>query len=252
MRRTPFSRRRNESEYLTQKSLKPFYETYFRSVQLLLKIIPLLEKERNILKIDVEYNRAASTLINKSLQHFESVIVLTEQGLYGDATALMRNVTSDLLMLDYLNLHPELVSKFLEETKTTYQDDSSFKKIFNEVTMIRELQSHGSVLSMETFSIMSKASHSSHWGSQMYAYDLPNGDIAYKNGPRYEFKKSVAHWAMIVAAPFDFARSVMRHRVHTKLDMISKEWRLVHKEIVAIEPTLDALQASAREVVFKR
>ncbi|XOB46385.1 MAG: DUF5677 domain-containing protein [Candidatus Nealsonbacteria bacterium] len=250
LRRKPFSVKRQRSILLTNKHLKAFYPVYKKSTEGLLDAIDLLVNEVEE-KIDERFNRAALILLSRSVQHFESVIILTENGLYGDAISVLRNILSDMLMMNYLHLHPELIELFLKESTSDYHKSKEFRKAFIESTMIEELQRYGSVLSKETFSKLSKASHASSWGVQFYSTKSKRGKQQnLKYGPGFEAKKALMLLSMILSGPWDFLNIILHHRRSDGLDVESDAWRKIQKVVDELDNQIRRLSSKGIKILL--
>ncbi len=230
------TKRKRTSVLLTRHSCKPFYPLYNDSSKLLKTVVDLLVDEIEK-EIDTEFNSASLILLNRSIQHFESIVTLTEQGLYGDAWILLRSVMSDMNMIYYLHFNPELIEKFLSERGDTYQLDKSFKESFSESKIIDSLHQHDLSISKTSFSKLSKASHASSWGSQLFGQENSSKSYSMKYGPGYEFKKAVTMLSVILGGSLDYVNIILNHRSENGLDVNSGPWARIQKEQnMLIEP----------------
>jgi len=250
LRRKPFSIKRQRSVLLTSKHLRAFYPVYKKSTEGLLDAIDLLVNEVEK-KIDERFNRAALILLSRSVQHFESVIILTENGLYGDAISILRSILSDMLMMNYLHLHPELIELFLKENTSDYRKSKKFRESFAESTMIEDLQKYGSVLSKETFSKLSKASHASSWGVQFYSTESNDGKKQnLKYGPGFETKKALMLLSMILSGPWDFLNILLHHRRRDGLNVESDGWREIQEIVDELDNPIRQLSSKGKKILL--
>lgn len=248
---TYFTRNRYWNIAITKRQLKAFYPIYNESIKALLEVIDLLITEARE-GVDEQFNKATLILLSRSVQHFESIVVLTENGLYGDAMALSRNILSDMLMFSYLHLHPELIDLFLKEKSGDYKSNKKFKEAFSESKMIEEMEKRGgSALSKESFSKISKALHASSWGIQYYARESSTGLTHHlKYGPGYEFKKSLMMLAIILSGPWDYLTMIISHREIDKLDVSSENWKRIKKKINQLEKPVKRLSARGLQILM--
>ncbi len=248
---TYFTRSRYWNIAITKRQLKAFYPIYNESLKTLLEVIDLLTTEVKE-GVDEQFNKATLILLSRSIQHFESIVVLTENGLYGDATALSRNILSDMLMFSYLHLHLELIDLFLKEKSSDYKSNKKFKEAFRESKMIEEMEKRGgSVLSKESFSKISKSLHASSWGIQYYARENSTGLSHHlKYGPGYEFKKSLMMLAVILSGPWDYLTMIISHREIDKLDVSSENWKRIKKKISQLEKPVKKLSVRGLQILM--
>ncbi len=112
-----FEEKEEKIAKLTKDSVQIAYPIYWEGLNLVKDVINLLVDDAtncpdgNRRKFSMVY----LMLINRSLQHIESMRLLTERGLYGDSFVIMRGLMSDLSMMQYLHFHPELLDLFLNE-----------------------------------------------------------------------------------------------------------------------------------------
>ncbi len=229
--KTIFARKRQKSIYLTKKTFPQFYPIYNDSLSLVLSVVDLLTKEIEEKK-DEKFNKATLFLLSRSIQHLETIIVLTENGLYGDAYIILRGVLSDMSMMYYLHFRQDLLDMFLNEKSDDYQQNKKFKELFNEGAIEKYLASKDMPSIRESFQKISKAAHASSWGVQFYGTE---GKIKHqynlKYGPGFESKKALAMLSMIESAHWDYLNIILWHRYHSNLDITSNSWEEIKKQV---------------------
>ena len=165
----------------------------------LLNTVDILIKEVEYKK-DFLFNKAALLLLSRSIQHSESILLLTENGLYGDSWIITRSIFSDMNMFQYLHLCPELIKMFLEESANEYQSNKEFRKLFSETTVRKKIESRGMSPFKDTFDKMSKTAHASSWGAQLYGTRAnKKSQYHFKYGPGFETEKALAILSGIVS-----------------------------------------------------
>lgn len=228
--KTFFARKRQKSIYLTKSTFRQFYPIYNDSLKILLDVVDLLIKEVEQKK-DEKFNKATLFLLSRSIQHIETIVVLTENGLYGDAWATLRGVLSDMNMMYYLHFRQDLLDMFLNETSNDYQLNKKFKELFSEGVIERYLTSKGMPSIRESFQKISKAAHASSWGVQFYGTE---GKVKHqynlKYGPGFESKKALVMLTMIESAHWDYLNTILWHRYYSNMDIQSSHWEEVKKQ----------------------
>jgi len=215
---------------LTQKTFRDFYSIYKNSLQELLIVKDLLVEEY---KKDTSllFHKVTLILLSRFIQHMESLLVLVEGGLYGDAMVIMRSIISDMKMYQYLQLKPDLVVLFLSESQQEYQKNSKFKAAFNETAIDKVLIENGGRSTKESFEILSKAAHSTSWGAQLYGTagkDVKKYNLKYS--PGFELKKAFTSLTCVAPAFSDFVNMIIVNRRNNNLDLSHPNWLLVIKK----------------------
>jgi hypothetical protein len=234
----------------TRETFEPFYKICSSALLELLKVKEKLIEEVRLDR-DKEFNEAALLLISRSLQHHESIFILIERGLYGDAFSIARNILSDVSMFYYLHHNPELIPMFIKESDTSYQDDAAFKKAFNEGTIQKNLKVNGHSAPVKSFQLLSKTAHASAWGAQLYGTGDrkdPNVFIA-KFEPQFESKKALGLLGIILSVNWDYLNMVLWHRHHNKLDVNSKFWLGIQENVKKLRPLILGLGEKSEEIL---
>jgi 8-oxo-dGTP diphosphatase len=246
-----FEEKKNKSVRLTQRTFKQFYPIYEESLSTLLRVVDILIKEVEYNK-DSLFNKATLLLLSRSIQHLESILLLTENGLYGDAWVIARGVLSDMSMLYYLHFRPELIEMFLKEEGDDYQLNKRFRKLFNETVIQEELQQHGLSSPQDSFQKISKAAHASSWGAQFYGTRAEKkGQYHLKYGPGFETEKALAILAAIISAHWDYLNTILWHRHHNKLDISSPEWEKIKDDVLKLEIEVTKFSTIGMSVLFE-
>lgn len=181
-------------------------------------------------------------LINRALQHIESIRVLTERGLYGDSFVLVRSLMSDVSMIQYLHFHPELLDLFLTEKQDDYQNNKNFKKAFNETTIEKELVDKGLPPFSLSFQALSKASHASSFGSQLYGSKGEKSSQYYLNyGPKFQPEKALILLDIAAGSFYDLITLVLWHRFHTKEKIDNEGWEKVKVDLEKLKKDVKIL-----------
>jgi hypothetical protein len=219
-----FEKKKYKIKKLTKKTYKPFYDIYNEGLRLILKLKDELisEFERGE---DEEFNKACLVLLCRSIQHLESIVTLTEAGLYGDATALIRNIMSDMDMLYYLHFNPQLINIFLKESAKDYQTNKNFNKYFNESAIDRFLSNKGLISIKESFQKLSKGNHASSWGCQFYGTRGEENKYNLKYEPGFETYKTLYIFPMIIPAHYDFINIILQHKKDANLNLDKTIWK---------------------------
>jgi len=246
-----FKKKKSRSVNLTQKTFKQFYPIYEEGLSTLLNAVDILIEDTEDNK-DLLFNKAALLLLSRSIQHSESILLLTENGLYGDTWIITRSIFSDMNMFQYLHLRPELIKMFLEESTNDYQSNREFSKSFSETAIRKELESRGMSSFKDIFNKMSKAAHASSWGSQFYG-TRANKKSQYhlKYGPEFETEKALAILSGIVSSHYDYLNLILLHRYHNKLDINSSKWEKIKKETLELEIKVRKFSSIGISILFK-
>jgi hypothetical protein len=218
---------------LTQDMFSIAYRIYWFGVNLVKDVINLLiDDATNAVGDKKKYALAQLLLLNRSIQHIESMRLLTESGFYGNSFLVLRSLMSDLAMLQYLHFHPELLDLFLNEKKDDYQENNDFKKAFSEGAVEKDLVERGIKPFSSTFQVLSKVSHSSSFGSQLYgSRGEKGGQYHFNYGPKYEPEKSLMLLDIIVSAYYDLADNILWHRYNAKEEINSGAWNKVKEDV---------------------
>lgn len=232
----------------------PFYELHSESLIELLKVKDELIKEAQK-NYDKNFNEVTLFLLSRSIQNLESIFILTERGLYGSAFGLLRNVLSDMNMFLYLHYNPNLITAFMQETQTSYQEDINFKSSFNEGAIDEDLKKRGVKSIKQGLQVLSKTMHASVWGSQLYGTEgkIINGRLNFhaKYEPGFETKKALALLNIILSAHLDYLCMILDHRYENKLDIQSKFWKDIIKRIRELEPKILSLSDLGENMIAK-
>ncbi len=238
----------------SRETFFPFYGLHSESLKEILAVKDELIKEFEK-GYDKEFNKALLLLLSRSIQHIESIFLLTERGLYGDAFILLRGVLSDINMIYYLHFNPHLVSGFIKESDTSYQQDSDFKKSFSEAAIDYDLKKHGVKSIKDSFQKLSKAAHASAWGAQFYGTAGKSGTerqkFFVKYGPGFEAKKILALFGMTVSAHWDFLNIILWHRYHKNLDIDSVFWMDIRNRVRQLKPKILSLSKLGEELLIE-
>jgi hypothetical protein len=225
----------------TKDSFKIFYPIYWSGLKTLKDAIALLIKEN--FASENKYVTALLVLANRSVQHLESMRILTERGLYGDAFVLSRSLMSDVAMIQYLRYKPEFVEDFLKETRESYQDKKSgFSTKFNETAIHKVLTDAGVPPFRNSFEVLSKTVHASAFGAQLYGSRGGKGDQYHlKYGPGFETEKALAVFAITSAGHFDLLDNILAYRCQQDP---TPEWLKVLSETNALEGRVEIFSQS--------
>ena len=236
------------SRKLTKKATKRTFSFYRRGRKLLLYLAQYLIDKRNN-SDDQKYEEAALHLINKLFQHGESVKLLVETGLYGDAMTIMRSVISSMNMLYYLHYQPKFIDDFLKETKDSYQENSSFKSKFNESEINKCLVRHDMPSGQEAFNLMSKGTHASAYGGQLFC-SVHGNNAHMKYAPGFEASKLAAFTSILVAFHWDIVTIMLWHRHSNSLSLAEKEWRSIIRRQGALGRRVKPLSDAAMMLFY--
>ncbi len=238
--------------YSTRKTLFPFYNLHSESLDEVLKVKDELIAE-NGKEVDKDFSTAVLMLLTRSIQHLESIFLLTERGLYGDAFTLLRSVLSDMNMFYYLRFNPDLIPTFLKESDDSYQGNKDFQSSFNEGAIDRDLKTRGVKSVKPAFVVLSKTAHASAWGTQMYGKEGKSGKQQYhmKYGPGFEVKKALALLGVVVSAHADYLVMILDYRKDKGLDLDSDFWKGIIKRVKELHPKASSLSDFGESVLIK-
>ena len=230
----------------TKDTFQLFYPVYWSGLKTLKEAIRLLIAEN--LASENKYVTALLVLANRSIQHLESMRILTERGLYGDAFVLSRSLMSNVAMIQYLRYKPEFVEDFLKETRESYQDKKSgFSTKFSETAIHKVLTEAGVAPFRNSFEVLSKTVHASAFGAQLYGSRGAKGDQYHlKYGPGFESEKALALLAITSAGHFDLLDNVLAYRCRQDS---TPEWERVLAETNALEDQVEIFSQSAVAVM---
>ena len=253
---TPLEGNRNFQELekeilgLTETALSMFYPLYWRGIAALKDSIKLLIEEALAFpdQSKVTYTKVLLMLINRCIQHTESSRLLLERGLYGDAAMLSRGTMSDLMMAEYLFHHPELLDMFWNEKEDDYQKNPAFKKAFHEGTMERDTVSRGRAPYGTAFRTLSKASHASAFGAQLFGSESStgNGQYHFNYAPRFEAKKALGFSVVIVGGILDMLIAILVHEQSVGGGDIPAKWKKVEQDILQLEQEINIYTDAAK------
>ncbi len=237
---------------LTKNSVQIAYPIYWEGLNLVKDVI-------NLLIDDVtncpdgnrkKFSMAYLMLINRSLQHIESIRLLTERGLYGDSFVVMRSLMSDLSMMQYLHFHPELLDLFLNEKQEDYQTNKKFKKAFSESAVENDLVSRGVTPFGSTFQMLSKASHASAFGSQLYgSRGEKDGQYHLNYGPKFQPEKALMLIDLVTSSHYDLVTNILWHRYHAKEEIETETWNKIKNDLRKLKDKVEVLTNAAKETI---
>ncbi len=219
----------------TQDIFELAYRIYWSGLDTLKDAINLLIKESLAAPTELHI-KILLLLTNRAIQHVEGVRLLTERGLYGDAFALMRNVMSDLSMMQYLHHHSELRELFWNEKQDDYQKNPAFNKAFNESSIEKDLVGRGATPFMQAFRILSKAHHASAFGSQLYGSEgEKDGQYHFTYGPRLQEKKALMLMDLISSLHYDVLSNILGYQEEKGNGCISEDWKNIENAAIKLE-----------------
>jgi len=237
---------------LTKKTFQLAYPIYWSGLRILKDAVDLLIKEYAA-SPDTEkpkYKLVLLMLVNRAIQHLESMRLLVERGLYGDAFVLTRSVMSDLSMVSYLSFHPELHDLFLKESEKDYQENKAFKKAFNEGEIERELTKKGMQTADNAFRILSKTSHASAFGSQLFGYRPSRGNKYHFNyGPKFDAEKGLLLMFVIASGHYDFIVQILAHIEGLENGILPPEWNGVAARTLELESQVQIFNTSVEKTL---
>lgn len=240
---------------LTKNAIQKVYPIYWFGLNLIKDVINLLIDDINDTTNCIDDNKkkcstAYLLLINRSIQHIESVRLLTERGIYGDSFVLIRSLMSDLSMMQYLHFHPELLDFFLNEKREDYQTNKKFKKSFSESVIENDLVNRGVKPFGSTFQVLSKASHSSSFGSQLYgSRGGKEGQYHLNYGPRFQPEKALMLIDLITSGYYDLVANVLWHRYNFGEDVSTDGWKRVKNNLQILKNKIEIISKATKETI---
>ena len=246
-----FQETEDEIVAVTTKSLGRAYPVYWEGLELLKDVINLLidDASNSTNEVCKKYSLAYLMLINRAIQHIESIRLLTERGLYGNSFVLIRSLMSDLSMMQYLHYHPEFLDLFLNEGQDEYQANKEFRKNFSESAIEADLVSRGVPPFNTAFQVLSKASHASSFGSQLFgSKGEKKGQYHFNYGPKFEAEKALLLIDLVASGHYDLVTNILFHRHHAKEELSTENWENVKKRINVLKDKIltltDAVKAT--------
>lgn len=237
---------------LTKTAVERAYPIYWAGLSIVKDVINLLIKDASDCPDDKigKYSLSFLLLINRSVQHIESIRILTERGFYGDSFVLMRSLMSDISMMQYLHYHPELLNLFLNEKQEDYQNNKDFKRAFNETAIEKELVSKGLPPFSSFFQILSKASHASSFGSQLYGSMGEKSSKYHLNyGPKFQSEKALMLLDIVAGSYYELVNLVLWHRYHAKEEIDTEDWEKVKIDIEKLKKDVEIHAKVTLEII---
>jgi len=236
---------------LTQNALSVAYPIYWSGLNLVKDVVNLLiEDATNANGDKKKYSMTYLMLLNRSIQHIESMRLLTERGFYGDSFVILRSLMSDLSMMQYLHFHPELLDLFLNEKQEDYQDNKEFRKAFSESAVERDLVERGVKPFGSTFQMLSKTSHASSFGSQLYgSRGEKEGQYHFNYGPKYQPEKSLMLIDLVISSHYDLVTNILFHKYNAKEEIDTDEWNKVKDDLKELEGKVEIHTEAAKETI---
>lgn len=238
-----FDNKYNESVKISRETFHALYSIYNHFLGLILELKEEIIREYKA-SVDAEFNLVFLQILNRTIQHTESIILLTERGLYGDAFALYRNILSDSNMFYYLHFKPELIDMFFSENEESYQaKNSDFKKNFSEYAIATELKNRGVSSTKNIFDLFSKAAHTSAFGAQLYSRRSSNNQDRFhlKYGPGLERERAMIILFITMQIHKDLINGIIWHRMENKLDVSSGFWLNILEKIGKMDHDISKL-----------
>lgn len=247
-----FEEKEVEMVGLTKNALHIAYPIYWSGLEQIKNVINLLiDDATNCPNGDrKKYSMAYLLLINRSLQHIESIRLLTERGLYGNSFVITRSLMSDVSMMQYLHFHPELLDLFLNEKQEDFQNNKKFKKSFSESTIEKDLVNRGHTPFGSAFQMLSKTSHASAFGSQLYgSKGKKNGEYHLNYGPKFEPEKAIMLIDLATTSYYDLIVNVLFHRYHAKEDLDTEKWNAVKVNLEELKQSIEILTEATKKTI---
>lgn len=249
-----FNKKEEKTKELTNHGCAQAYPVYWLGVEVVLKVVDLLQKEISMNENNktevVKYNKAYLVLLSRSIQHAESMRILVENGLYGDCFPLSRNLLSNFNMMQYLHYHPEFLDLFLSERQDDYQKNKEFRAVFREDVIERDLMSRGVQPMGGVFHMLSKTSHASYFGAQLYwTKDHKSGLHNLKYGPAFEPEKALLLSNLFSATHYDHINLILWHRHHAKEEIETEGWFEVREKLKDLKLSAEKFSKAALAAV---
>lgn len=248
-----FEEKGGEIVDLTKRTVSIAYPIYWSGLGLVKDVINLLiDDATNCADGNrKKYSLSFLLLLNRSVQHVESLRILTERGLYGDSFVLLRSLMSDLSMMQYLHFHPELLDLFLNEQQEDYQTNKAFKKAFSENAIETDLVGRGVRPFGTAFQVLSKASHASTFGSQLYgSRGKGAGQYHLNYGPKFEPQKALMLMDLVASSHYDLVNNVLWHRYHSGEEIDTEEWNKVKDDLEELKDQVTVFTDAANSTIL--
>ncbi len=235
----------------TKMTLSLLYPIYWEGLGVLKDAVALLinEVKETPGTEEAKFKTIQLMLVNRSIQHLETIRILMERGLYGDAFVIVRSIMSDLSMLIYLFSHPELRDLFLKETEDDYQKNPAFKDAFSEGTIERDIVAHGGKPAKKAFRILSKSSHASAFGSQLYGYRGKGNKYHFNYGPKLEIHKALMLAMTLSTGHYDFVVQLLAYQEELGNGELPEDWKNIAKAAAKLPITASAFDFAAKAVM---
>lgn len=248
-----FEKKESEILTLSQGAFGIVYPVYWSALGILKDAIDILitEYASSPPTGESKYALALLMLINRSIQHLESIRLLTERGLYGDAFILLRSVMSDLSMCNYLSIHPELLDLFLNENEKDYQENKEFKNAFNEGEIERSLIARGIEPAKNGFRVLSKTSHASSFGSQLFGYRPDGGNKYHFNyGPKFDAEKGLLLMLILTSGHYDFLVQILAYEEQKGNGKLFGEWKGIAERVRQLKSELEIVDGALKATII--
>jgi hypothetical protein len=219
---------------LTKKVAGGAYPSYHLGSKIIKDVVKLLVEEVNSSSSSKKkkYGQAYLILINRSIQHIESIRILTERGLYGDSFVLSRSFRSDLSMIQYLHFCPDLLDLYLNENREDYQNNKDFKNAFSESAIDKKLVSMGVNTSYSEFQVLSKALHASSFGSQLYCFrGEEKGQYYLSYGPKFQPEKALLLMRLVACSYYYLIGLILWHWCQADEYLETENWNKIKSDL---------------------
>lgn len=149
---------------LENSKFKAELELFDSSIALFVKFLEGLRR--------TEYTRFEEALLilsSKMVSDAQCTRLCVTSGWTGTALGVERMFQSARNMILFLGYYPEYLEMWFQEKHDSYQTDKEFKRTFSEGNISSSLSKVGFSDNTLTFQLLSKGSHASYFGMQVYA-----------------------------------------------------------------------------------
>ena len=131
-----------------------------------------------------------------------------------------------------------------------YQTNKEFKKAFSESAVEDDLVGRGVHPFGSAFRMLSKASHASAFGSQLYgSRGEKDGQYHLNYGPKFQPEKALMLIDLVTSSNYDLVTNVLWHRYHAKEEIETDAWNKVKDDLRKLKDKVEILTNAAKETI---
>ncbi len=98
--------------------------------------------------------------------------------------------------------------------------------------------------------MLSKASHASAFGSQLYgSRGEKDGQYHLNYGPKFQPEKALILMDLVASSHYDLVNNILWHRYHAKEEIETDAWNKVKDNLRKLKSKVEVLTHAARETI---